>query len=142
MCMIDNGDGLVTVLYERHPVAKKEHKCNECHRAIPAGEKYLYETYVWDGKVHTHKTCRHCQVVRKWLLGECSGFLYGAIAEDIHEHAQEGYGVGVKMLAIGIYKKWKRRDGNIWRIPSVPKFSAPPVRDPNEGTIAMNQLHV
>lgn len=75
--------------------------------------------------MHCHKTCAHCQRVRDWLTAECSGFVYGSIAEDIHEHAEEGYGLAVKMMAVGIYRHWKRRDQRMWPIPRMPKLSAP-----------------
>lgn len=123
MCMVDFGDGMVTPLTEQHRKARKTHRCNECYRDIQTGETYLYETHIWDGKVNTHKTCQHCLVVRSWLLGECGGFLYGAIEEDIREHAWEGYGVEVKMMAVGMERKWTRKDGKPWRLPRLPKVS-------------------
>lgn len=123
MCMIDFGDGMVTPLTEQHRKARKLHRCRECYRDIQPGETYLYETHIWEGKVNTHKTCQHCQVVRSWLLGECGGFLYGAIEEDIREHAWEGYGIEVKMMAVGMERKWTRKDGKPWRLPRLPKVS-------------------
>lgn len=125
MCMIDDSDGSVTVLHERHPVAKIEHKCLECRRVIKAGERYMVERTVFDGRANTHKTCTHCQCVRHWLTLECGGFLYGGVAEDIHEHASEGYGLSVKMMAAGISRQWKRRDGRMWPLPRLPKTSVP-----------------
>lgn len=85
MCMFDGCDEVVTVLHERYPKARKEHRCSECRRAIEIGEVYMVERYVSDGNAFTHKTCRHCQVVRQWLLAECSGFIYECIGEDIQE---------------------------------------------------------
>lgn len=126
MCMIDDAsDERVTVLHERHYTAKKEHTCNECRRVINAGEHYMVERFIHEGEAHTHKTCRHCERVRQWLNDECGGFLYGDIEEDIREHADEGYGLAVKMMAIGMERNWKRRDGRMWPLPRMPKLSAP-----------------
>lgn len=117
MCMVELADETVTILSEHHPVARKEHRCSECGRVIKRGEKYLVEGYLFDGEKKTHKTCAHCEVVRSWLIHECNGFIYGGIAEDIHEHAQEGYGFSVLRLAAGVKKRWERRDGRLWPIP-------------------------
>lgn len=123
MCMIDNCDGYTTVLHERHPVARIQHKCAECGRVIHKGERYLNEGTLWDGKKKTHKTCAHCEVVRQWLTQECSGFVYGGIWEDISEHAWEGYGIRVKMMAVGMERNWERKDGRMWPLPRFPKVS-------------------
>lgn len=122
MCMIDYAEDRVTVLHERVYSARKEHKCDECGRGILPGERYTVERYVYDGGATTHKTCRHCKVVRDWLNAECGGFLYTGVREDIQEHADEGhYGFGVKLLSIGIERRWRRRDGRLWPTPRLPK---------------------
>lgn len=122
MCMADDADGWVTILQESTPTARKSHVCTECYRTISSGEKYLYESYVYDGEFHTCKTCAHCQVVRKWLLGECGGFIYTQTEEDIREHAESrNYGFAVKKLFIGMSRQWERKDGRQWPIPRIPK---------------------
>ena len=124
MCMIDNTDGMVTELHSETRKAVKEHKCSECRRLIGKGELYLHEGYVWDGKKHTHKTCRHCQVVRDWLSAECGGWCYGSVEEDIWDHVNDGYyGKAVVMLAVGMRRYWRTKDGRLYRVPSVPKTS-------------------
>jgi len=131
MCMIDGAEGCVTVLLARHQKANKDHRCAECFRTIRKGEKYLNERYVWEGSATTHKTCKHCQVVRDWLQGECGGFLYGGIEEDICEHGWENYyGVGVKMLAVGMRRKWTTKSGHLWRTPTLPNLSRPQAQTP------------
>ena len=123
MCMIDWADGRCDVLVCRHQRARLTHKCTECGRVIEIGEKYLYERTKFEGDVQTHRTCPHCERVRQWLTAECGGWLWQGVEEDICEHADDWhlYGIGVKMLAIGIRRQWRRRDGTLWRIPSVPK---------------------
>lgn len=123
MCMVDMADGMSVVLHSSHRKANKEHRCGECRRAIAPGEKYLNEGLLWEGEKSTHKTCRHCEVVRDWLVGECGGFIYGEIEEDIREHAWEGYGIEVKMMAVGMERNWTRKDGKPWRLPRLPKVS-------------------
>lgn len=122
MCMIDGVEGFAVLLHSIKRKARKEHKCSECYRIIGVGEIYLNEATIWDGKKETIKTCAHCQVVRYWLLAECGGWCYTAVAEDIHEHANDGwYGKGVIMLSVGIGRQWRKRNGDLWRVPSVPK---------------------
>ena len=106
MCMVDMADGMSVVLHSSHRKANKEHRCRECRRAIAPGEKYLNEGLLWEGEKSTHKPCRHREVVRDWLVGECGGFIYGGeIEEDIREHAWGGYGIEVKNDGGGDGKK-------------------------------------
>lgn len=121
MCMIDMADERVTVISERIGRARKQHKCDECSRRIEPGEQYLAEFYKSDGRTENHKTCSHCQVVRKWLNDECGGWIYGGVEEDIREHSWEGHGIRVKMMAVGMERYWRRRDGRMWPIPRLPK---------------------
>lgn len=123
MCMIDACDERVTRINSgEYRVARKEHRCMECRRPIAAGERYHYETFVSDGRFADHKTCAHCMIARAWLSAECGGWAYGMVREDIEEHAEGGgYGFGVKFLAVGMARKWKRKDGRPWPIPRLPK---------------------
>lgn len=121
MCMIDGCDERVTVLHERNPAARRLHKCNECHREIALGERYTVERYISEGSASTHKTCVHCMVARRWLLAECRGFVYGYIGEDLVEHVTEGgYGMDLARLAVGLRRKWRRRDGRLQPVPAMP----------------------
>ena len=122
MCMINDSDGSVTLLHERFLTARKKHICLECSRTIQPGENYTVERFIWEDSANTHKTCRHCMVVRNWLINECGGFVYGMLAQDVNEHVQEGsYGKGVIMLSVGIWRAWEKKDGSMWRVPSLPK---------------------
>lgn len=120
MCMTDDAER-VTKVSAAYRTARKPHRCAECGRAIEPGESYHYETFVFDGKFTSHKTCKHCMVARQWLSDECGGWVYGAVQEDIDEHAAyEGYGFRVRLLAAGMARKWKRKDGRMWPVPKVP----------------------
>lgn len=123
MCGIDYCDEISIVLHDRNHKARKQHKCSECNRLIEAGEIYNVQRTVFDGSASTYKTCQHCQVVKSWLSKECGGYIYQGVYSDIVEHAQEGYGIKVKMLGIGMSRKWKRKDGRMWPIPKLPKIT-------------------
>jgi hypothetical protein len=62
-------------------------------------------------------------IVRNWLVGECGGWVYGEIYTDIEEHSWEGYGAEIKLMAVGMRRKWTRKDGKPWRLPRQPKSS-------------------
>ncbi|MBM7424940.1 hypothetical protein HNR64_003277 [Spongiibacter marinus] len=121
--MIDDADGECVVLHSDIRTARKAHKCNECHRNIEGGEPYLNECTVFEGSKETHKTCQHCQVIRKWLTHECGGFVYGQIYSDIEEHAWEGYGMAVGRMVIGMRKKWRTKAGTLLPLPQIPSVS-------------------
>lgn len=122
MCAVDDADGYCKTLQQSMRKAAKPHRCTECRRIIQAGETYLYEYTKFDGETDSHRTCQHCQVARHWLSENCGGWLYGGVEEDIHDHAESGmYGFGVKLLAVGMSRKWTRKDGRMWPIPRLPK---------------------
>lgn len=101
--------------------ARKEHKCDECRRAIRPGEVYQYVSGKWDGRVGVYKTCLHCEVTQKWLRRECHGFVHGMTAEDIEEHASDYRRMDLYRLAAGMRRKWLTRKGERMKIPAVPR---------------------
>lgn len=80
-------DGAETaiVLHERHPKARRAHRCDECWRVIAIGDRYTVERTIWDSRLRTHKTCAGCWTVREWLLDRCGGFVYGQVINDAWE---------------------------------------------------------
>jgi len=122
MCMIDDVEGHVTEINVTTPRARREHYCAECGRVIGAGERYERNVHVWDGAMICHKTCEHCLVARQWLQDECGGWLFGAVEEDIREHAHSGdYPMGVHRLAVGMAWKWRTPTGKLLPVPKVPQ---------------------
>lgn len=122
MCMADDADR-VTVLSESGHKARKEHKCNECHRVIVPGEMYHSERYVFEREFKIHRTCVQCMVCRQWLQAECNGWIYGFVEEDLYEHFTEAmypptikWGIG--RLIVGMRNKWAFR-----RAPKLPMTS-------------------
>lgn len=127
MCMFDTCDDFVTSLGSADHTARQQHKCAECCRAIGPGEKYHADRFVFEGKLSVHKTCGHCMVARGWLQGECGGWVYGQVEEDVREHVQNGgiwgpraYGLPVARLAVGMRQKWARPDGSLRPLPAMP----------------------
>lgn len=81
------------------------------------GEKYLKETYIFEGRFYCHKTCRHCNNVRKYFNEIDHEFCYGCIYEDLSEHV---YNITKedwmpRLMLVGMSRKWKRKDGKMWR---------------------------
>lgn len=89
MCMIDDADDMVVLLSDSDVVARREHQCSECRGVIAKGETYKRESFIHEG-FNQHKTCRRCLAARQWLIDECSGFVYGAVLEDLAEHFNDG----------------------------------------------------
>ena len=44
----------------RFRIARKPHKCCECHNTIKQGDKYAFTSGVWDGEPASFKTCQNC----------------------------------------------------------------------------------
>lgn len=123
MCMIDSCDEFSIVLREEQRKARKEHKCMECFRTINKGEKYLNEGTLFDGRKSTHKTCSHCQVVRKWLTNNCGGFAYGCIREDFNDHAIEYTHIPSLVITNALmYNRWMTKKGTLYRKPWIKDF--------------------
>lgn len=79
-CCIDVTD-TVTVLEHRLRKARKPHRCGECRRTIPAGARYWFESWVFEGEFGNHKTCELCMSVRNDRF-PC-GFAYGYVWADL-----------------------------------------------------------
>lgn len=123
MCMIEGIDEAY-VIYNRHKAtrAAKEHRCTECRRVIAKGETYYCASGLYDGQWDTHHTCAHCYVACEWLTENCGGFLHGGVQEDIEEHVTEYRRPDLYRLAIGMRRKWKRRQGEGLRpLPRLPR---------------------
>jgi hypothetical protein len=108
--------------------ARKDHRCTECRRRIQSGEEYWSSFGVHEyGGAYTGKTCAHCHVAQEWLMKQCDGFIYEMVREDIEEHVLE-FGLvstySLARLAVGMRRRWTRRDGTLMEIPEVPPLAA------------------
>jgi len=89
ICFDADIDDFATVLKDLTPTAKKQHKCHECKRIIPVGEKYHKEITLYDKQFNVHKTCLDCNSFRKELV--CS-FHWGELLEQVKEGIFSCYG--------------------------------------------------
>lgn len=113
----------VTILHEKWLKAKTKHVCQECFREVLPGEKYYKENMVYEGRFHRHKTCAHCYPIRDVIMESCINdglFYYGGLSEDLHEiigninSKKDSW--RERLLYAGMQRKWKRKDGKMWRI--------------------------
>lgn len=65
--------------------ARKEHKCCECARVIPKGEKYEVFEGSWDGEFSTYKTCIDCVSARAFFCSWVYEFMWQDMREMIDE---------------------------------------------------------
>jgi len=89
-CISIETDGYPSFINFKIKVAKKLHKCGECHKEIKIGEKYEYVVGTWDGYFSTHKTCHTCLEIRNTFI--CGGFCFGEILEYLEEHIKDEKG--------------------------------------------------
>lgn len=109
----------VQVLTDKTLTARKQHKCGECNRVIEVGEIYRYEAFIGDG-FDTHKTCRHCSPIRNIAMDiDSEGmFFYGMIQEQLWESSavDDPSEWKVRLAIAGMRRKWKRKDGKMWKV--------------------------
>ena len=67
--------------------AFKTHKCCECGRIIPIGEKYEVISGAWEGRFGTYKTCSDCLSIREEFF--CEGFFFEQMFEYLKEYLNE-----------------------------------------------------
>jgi hypothetical protein len=112
MCRIDGAERSISV-QDKDRFAIKNHRCGECGRTIMAGEKYHYDTTIYEGSRDSFKTCGHCMVGRAWLLKNCGGFIYTEIMDEVREHAEEYPKLAMPLLRLcaAARRKWQGRNG-------------------------------
>lgn len=102
------------------PRAKKEHKCDVCFRVIRPGEFYHRWAGTDGGDLRTWKECKHCAgLIALAKLDE--HFEDGVGPDEIWEW-MNGYVVDVTVQelrwAAYFLKKWSRKDGTLYPIPT------------------------
>lgn len=119
MCMIEWADGSWDVHRSDRRVARKPHRCYECSRTIEPGETYRNDTGLMEGRWDTYRTCAHCARCQDWLNGQCNGFLYGGVREDLEEHRHElCCDITLLRLIVGMRRRWRKRDGSLMAVPA------------------------
>jgi hypothetical protein len=134
MCIVDecSGDG-PEVSAETTPIARKPHICGECRREIEPGERYRRVFMVCDGDASTYRSCRHCMVAQEWLSANCGGYVFTAVAEDIHEHIGEypALAEGLQFLLNGMRGRWRDEAGRVaLHLPVLPPSIASVIKEP------------
>lgn len=111
MCSIDDGERPDVYRASTHRAAK-QHKCEECSRAIEIGETYGYVFMVYEGRGWTFRTCQHCRVGQQWLSINCGGWMSAGLDDEMWEHIHEYPSVkfGLYRIVTGIRRGWKRFD--------------------------------
>lgn len=94
-------------LSRRIVTANKQHKCDDCYRAIQPGERYEYTFGKWDGEVDRFKTCARCLDLREYVQAHvpCLCWAYGNIIDDCY-NAVDAYAHEAPGLKFGY---WRRR---------------------------------
>lgn len=102
------GDDGPDFFSDRRLKARKMHRCDECKRAIMAGETYNNYFSVHEGASYTHKMCAHCEIGAAWLVKNCGGYVFGEIRDDLYEHAEEYPGIAPQILVLtnGMRHQW------------------------------------
>ena len=94
--------------YESRPKARTAHRCVDCLRRIPVGERYHREACKYNHVV-AWKTCQQCYAAREYLQHVCGGYAYGGLAEDLRTHAEESGSIAVWRLFALLLCGWERR---------------------------------
>lgn len=82
-CEIDGYGEACEFTTTTYPIAKKEHKCDECKRTIKRKEKYQHIKGMFEGDFFTHKVCSDCQSVIKTFF---CGWSQGSVWDDLYTY--------------------------------------------------------
>lgn len=117
MCMIDGAEPYYPYT-TKQSIARKEHVCDECGRAIAPGERYERMTGMLERQWDTAKTCSHCIWARDWLTGECGGYCHYGVLEDLEEHwtSELIRDLDLGRRIVGMRRKWQHRDGSLMEL--------------------------
>lgn len=123
MCNIydeETADIYVSATYR----ARKERKCDECFRAITAGEVYRMSRMLYDRRWSAFATCAHCNVGHEWLANNCGGVMHAAVADEMQSHADEypGSRFGLLRMIVGMRRQWRQfSGGGLLRVQPMPR---------------------
>ena len=101
---------LATAYWATRPVARTEHRCNECGHKILPGERYERVRAIHDGEPHTVRTCVHCLALRDLIesRASCWCWEHTGMIEDAKEWLSECDIPGMRMAAGRILVEAKR----------------------------------
>jgi len=95
--------------------ARKHYRCDECHRAILAGEQYERVSGKWDGSLSTFITCISCLDLRTWLTNSlpCFCWAHGNMISDAKDAIDDAYSRSpeeARGLWFGFLRRRSRRE--------------------------------
>lgn len=88
-CIEGGGEEYAEVNHTSLHVARKQHKCIECKRAILPGERYELNTMLWEGDWIRSKTCLDCRSVTNAFF---CGFTFTQVWEDLRNSIWDSNG--------------------------------------------------
>jgi len=93
-----------------YPVARKDHRCDTCHRTIDPGERYMRQFGVFDGSAYTFKQCIHCRAMLPYI-----DYDEGYNEEDYSYWEPSN----LKELRVRVHlnKRWRNAAGELYPIP-------------------------
>lgn len=83
-CPLSEADETASFYSYSTPVARKEHRCEECHETIRPGTKYELYKQLFDGSWSTTKTCLSCVEIGDHFT--CGSRILGQLWEDLAEN--------------------------------------------------------
>ena len=90
--------------WEKRPIARKTHRCNECATTIHTGERYEMVDSLSDGHFSRFRTCVFCLAIRDMMTARCCCFCWAHenMLEDVRgELAYNGYKMPGLAMATG-----------------------------------------
>jgi len=84
-CPLSEADDAPSVYNTTHPVARKEHRCEECGETIGKGQKYELYKSLFDGRWSTTRTCLSCAEIRNHFACGQSYYI-GQLWEDLEQN--------------------------------------------------------
>jgi hypothetical protein len=83
-CPLSEPDETASVYNVTYPVARKSHRCCECHDEISKGIKHELYKLLFDGQWSSNRTCMVCVEIRDHF--NCGGCVLGMLWEDLEEN--------------------------------------------------------
>lgn len=93
--------------------ARKEHRCDDCHRVIRKGETYIRGVGLGDGTAWTWKECAHCRAILDLYV---TYWDYTYNEDDFQDW--EPQTVTELRAKVNYNRKWERADGSLVEVPS------------------------
>lgn len=106
----------MTTFIHTHPVARTVHWCEMCGRRIDPGETYQRAAGLDGSAAWTWKQCVHCDALVPYLLNTYGEDEYG---QDMLYEWEPDTVKHLRVKALAVRRKWRRRDGSLYPIPNV-----------------------